>query len=97
MTILRYWFTGRDNESYEIMRALTALSIIAMLFYIGWHLIVNKTFDPMAAGTGLGGLLLGGGLGTATKDGTIGKATKVAGDLNADNIETVVTGDKQGG
>lgn len=89
LRILRFWFTGKDNESYEIMRALTALSIVMMLFYLGWHLIVNKQFDPLAAGGGLGGLLIGGGLGTATKDGTLGKATKVAGDLNADNIENV--------
>lgn len=89
--ILKYWFTGKDNESYEIMRALTALSVVVMLIYIGWHLIVNKTFDPLAAAGGLGALLFGGGAGSAIKDGTIGggKATKVAGDLNADNIETV--------
>lgn len=86
--ILRYWFTGKDNESYEIMRALTALSVIVMLIYIGWHLIVNKTFDPLAAAGGLGALLFGGGAGAAIKDGTLGK-TKVAGDLNAENIENV--------
>ena len=89
LKVLRYWFTGKDNESYEIMRALTALSVIVMLGYIGWHLIVNKTFDPLAAATGLGALLFGGGAGAAIKDGTLGKATKVAGDLNAENIENV--------
>lgn len=89
--ILKFWFTGKDNESYEIMRALTALSVVVMLIYIGWHLIVNKTFDPLAAAGGLGALLFGGGAGSAIKDGTIGagKATKVAGDLNTDNIENV--------
>lgn len=87
--IMRFWFTGRDNESYEIMRALTALSIIVMLGYIGFHLIVNKTFDPLAAATGIGALLFGGGAGAAIKDGTLGKATKVAGDLKAENIENV--------
>jgi hypothetical protein len=87
--VLKYWFTGKDNESYEIMRALTALSVVVMLVYIGWHLIVNKTFDPLAAAGGLGALLFGGGAGSAIKDGTLGKPTKVAGDLNADNIENV--------
>lgn len=77
LRILKFWFTGRDNESYEIMRALTALCVVVMLVYAGWHLIVNKTFDPLATATGLGALLFGGGAGSAIKDGTIGgvKAT----------------------
>jgi hypothetical protein len=87
--ILKFWFTGKDNESYEIMRALTALSVLVMLGYIGWHLVVNKQFDPLAAATGLGALLFGGGAGAAIKDGTLAKPTKVAGDLNTENIENV--------
>lgn len=87
--ILKYWFTGKDNESYEIMRALTALSVIVMLVYIGYHLVANKTFDPLAAAGGLGALLFGGGAGSAIKDGTLSSPTKVAGDLNADNIQNV--------
>lgn len=84
-TILRHFFTGKDNESYEIMRALTALSVVVMLVYIGWHLIVNKSFEPLSAAGGLGALLFGGGAGSAIKDGTLGK-TKVEGDLNTENI-----------
>lgn len=94
INILRQWFTGKDNESYEIMRALTALCVIIMLIYIGYHLIVHKQFDPLAAAGGLGALLFGGGAGAAVKDGTLGKATKVAGDLNTENIENVNTGEK---
>lgn len=81
--VMKFWFTGKDNESYEIMRALTALSVIFMIGYIGWHLVINKTFDPLAAATGLGALLFGGGAGSAIKDGTIGKTVKVA------NVESV--------
>jgi hypothetical protein len=74
--------------------ALTALSVVVMLFYIGWHLIVNKTFDPLASAGGLGALLFGGGAGSAIKDGTLSKpVAKVAGDLNADNIESVQVGE----
>ena len=89
MNVIRHWFTGKDNESYEIMRALTALSVIVMLFYIGWHLIVNKTFDPLAAAGGLGALLFGGGAGSAIKDGTLSKAPapKVAVVEKAENVE----------
>jgi hypothetical protein len=92
LRILKYWFTGKDNESYEIMRALTALCVVVMLVYIGWHLIVNKTFDPLASAGGLGALLFGGGAGSAIKDGTLSKPTKVAGDLQAENIENVEVG-----
>lgn len=73
LRILKYWFTGKDNESYEILRALTALCVVMMLVYIGLHLWFNKTFDPLASATGLGALLFGGGLGSAVKDGTLTK------------------------
>jgi hypothetical protein len=87
--ILKFMFTGKDNESYELLRGLTALCVVVMLVYIGFHLIANKTFDPLASAGGLGALLAGGGLGNALKDGTLSKPTKVAGDLNAENIENV--------
>jgi uncharacterized membrane protein len=76
--LFKQWFTGKDNESYEIMRALTALAVLAMLFYIGWRLIVQHEFDPLAAATGLAALLFGGGAGTAVKDaGGLGAKTKI--------------------
>lgn len=86
--VLKYWFTGKDNESYEIMRALTALSVVVMLVYIGWHLVVHKQFDPLASAGGLGALLFGGGAGSAIKDGTLTKkaAPKVA-TVNVENVE----------
>lgn len=88
--VLKFWFTGKDNESYEIMRALTALSVVVMLIYIGCHLLFNRQFDPLSAAGGLGALLFGGGAGAAIKD-NAGKPAKVAveGDLNAENIENV--------
>ena len=89
-TILKFMFTGKDNESYELMRGLTALCVVVMLIYIGVHLIVNKQFDPLAAAGGLGALLAGGGLGAAVKDGTLSKPTKVAGDLKTEDISGTV-------
>lgn len=71
--ILKFMFTGKDNESYEIMRALTALCVVVMLIFIGFHLVVHKVFDPLAAAGGLGALLFGGGAGSAIKDGTLSK------------------------
>lgn len=88
--ILKFMFTAKDNESYELLRGLTALCVVVMLIYIGVHLLVNKTFDPLAAASGLGALLAGGGLGASLKDGTLGggKTTKVA----VANVETVEVG-----
>jgi len=88
--ILKLMFTGKDNESYELLRGLTALCVVVMLIYIGLHLWFNKQFDPLSACGGLGALLAGGGLGNALKDGTLGqpaKKTNVAGDLKVANVE----------
>lgn len=86
--ILKHWFTGKDNESYEIMRALTALCVLVMLFYIGWHLIMNREFDPLASAGGLGALLFGGGAGTAAKDGLKPKTEINAGPDGNVNVNT---------
>lgn len=87
--ILKFMFTGKDNESYEIMRALTALSVVVMLVYIGFHLIAHKVFDPLAAAGGLGALLFGGGAGSAIKDGTLSKPKPAAPATNIESAEKV--------
>lgn len=85
--ILKLMFTGKDNESYELLRGLTALCVVVMLVYIGLHLWWNKTFDPLASATGLGALLAGGGLGASLKDGTLTKAKGPS--ANIENVESV--------
>lgn len=90
-TVMKYMFTGKDNESYELLRGLTALCVLFMLFYIGWHLIVNKTFDPLQSAGGLGALLAGSGLGNAFKDGTF-SATKSKVSVSAGDAEVNVGG-----
>lgn len=85
--VLKFMFTGKDNESFELLRGLTALCVVVMLVYIGFHLVVHKVFDPLSAAGGLSALLLGGGLGTAVKDGTIGSKPKAA--VAAENVESV--------
>lgn len=87
-TVLKHWFTGRGNESYEIMRALTALSVLVMLVYIGVHLFLHGEFDPLASAGGLGALLFGGGAGAAVKDGGIGGTKINAGPDGTVNVAT---------
>lgn len=84
--ILKFMFTGKDNQSYELLRGLTALCVVAMLVYIGLHMWLNKQFDALAAATGLGALLAGSGLGNAFKDGTIGG---ISPKVNVANVESV--------
>jgi hypothetical protein len=91
-TVLRFMFTGKDNQSYELLRGLTALCVVMMLAYIGIHLFVNKQFDPLASAGGLGALLAGGGLGNALKDGTLG--TTKSPKTTVENIENVQVGEK---
>lgn len=85
-TVLKFMFTGKDNQSYELLRGLTALCVVAMLTYIGLHMWLNKQFDPLTSATGLGALLAGSGLGNAFKDGTIGGQAKTT---TVENIEKV--------
>lgn len=84
--VMKFWFTGRDNESYEIMRALTALSVVVMLIYIGCHLLFNGQFDPLSAAGGLGALLFGGGAGAAIKDNA---GLRKSPNVNVEEAETV--------
>lgn len=88
-TILKFMFTGKDNESYELLRGLTALCVVAMLIYIGLHLWLNKQFDPLMSCTGLGLLLTGGGLGSAIKDGTLTKAKAPTANIESADSVTV--------
>lgn len=61
-------FTGIDNNTFDIARVLWALSCLALIFYAGWNVIVNKqTFNAIDFGGGAAGVLAGGGIGVASK------------------------------
>lgn len=63
------WFTGTDNSTPELGRLLWALSVLAIIFYQGWELIVDKKdFDAIEFGTGIAAILAAGGFGIAAKD-----------------------------
>lgn len=60
--------TGLDNQTYDIARVLWAISCIALIFYEGWSVIVNKQpFSATDFGGGAAGVLAGGGIGVASK------------------------------
>lgn len=54
--------TDFDNETFDTGRILVVIAVIAMIFFVGYDLIVHKaTFDSQSFGIGVGTLL--GGLG----------------------------------
>jgi hypothetical protein len=67
--IFHGWFTGTDNQHFELGRALWALGCLAMIAYQGAALFVLKQpFNPIEFGTGLAAILAAGGFGVAAKD-----------------------------
>lgn len=86
---------GPGNRAWEIARVGLAGGIVSMLGFQGFAIFSGQTFDPTNFGIGYAALLAGGGAAAAAKDMAGRKPTapvKVAGDLNAENIENVQTG-----
>jgi hypothetical protein len=69
LIILRHWFTSKDNQSFELGRALWALGTLALIAYQGLALWWRaQAFSPIEFGTGLAAILAAGGFGIAAKD-----------------------------
>lgn len=67
--VLRDWFTGPDNEHYEMGRFLWFASVLAAIAYPGAAMYFNKqAFDVQAFCLGLAAILAAGGFGVAQKD-----------------------------
>lgn len=68
MSFFKDILTGTSNLQYEISRVLSLAAVASYIAYSGFHLFVNKTFDPLNYGAGFGAILLAAGFGTAAKD-----------------------------
>ena len=68
MSFFKDILTGTSNLEYEISRVLSLAAVASYIAYSGFHLFVNKTFDPLNYGGGFGAILLAAGFGTAAKD-----------------------------
>lgn len=67
--VFRNWFTGTDNRSFEIGRAMWALSVLMGLIYQGIAILLKgQPFSVTDFGVGMGTLLAAGGVGVAAKD-----------------------------
>lgn len=72
--VIRNFFTGTDNQSWEVGRALWALGVVAMIAYQGVAIWVkDQTFNPIEFGTGLAAVLAAGGFGIGQKDRALAK------------------------
>lgn len=75
--VIRNFFTGTDNSSWELGRALWALGVVALIGYQGVALWVKgQPFSPIEFGTGLGAILAAGGFGVGQKDRAFAKVTE---------------------
>lgn len=66
--VLRGFFTSCDNQSFELGRALWALSVVALCICQGVALWKGQAFSPTEFGTGAAAILAAGGFGIAAKD-----------------------------
>lgn len=71
---------GVGNHSLELSRLLWGLSVLAGIAYAGAHLYLNKSFNIVEFGIGMGSLLAGGGAATAMKDTAVAKAQVATGE-----------------
>ena len=61
MEIFKHWFTEKDNVTYDLYRALAALSILVGLGLCIYSTMTGKAFSMQEYGTGVGTLLAGAG------------------------------------
>lgn len=59
--IFRDFFTGKDNRTYDLGRALWAAAVVSYLALAFYEIYNGSTIDYFSYGGGLAGLLAGGG------------------------------------
>ena len=65
----RELLTSSDNHTFELGRALWALSVLAMLAFQGMAIwLKGQAFSPVEFGAGVAAILAAGGFGVAAKD-----------------------------
>lgn len=77
--LLKDWFTGVDNEHYDMGRFLWFAATAAAIIYPGVAMFIMKQeFDVQEFCIGLAAILAAGGFGVAQKDNARTKAVEVA-------------------
>ena len=68
MKLLKDWFTGPNNDNFELSRALWFAGFMLALGCQGYAVYRSGEFDIVTFGQGVGILLLAGAGGTGLKD-----------------------------
>ena len=68
--LIHDWFTEPNNQTYCLIKALTASGALVFFACALIHVIANKSFDFSAFGVGLGSIIAGSGAGLAMKKDT---------------------------
>lgn len=68
--ILKDWFTEPNNQTYCLIKALSACGALTFLGCAIVHVLANKTFDYQAFGLGFASILMGAGGGMYAKKDT---------------------------
>jgi hypothetical protein len=68
--LLKDCLTGRDNETYDVVRVLILSGGLSFIFYAGVAVFKTGTFAMQDFGIGLGAILGGGGAGVGLKSKT---------------------------
>jgi hypothetical protein len=74
MKLLKDWFTGPNNDNFEISRAMWAIGFLLGMGYQGYAIYQGQEFDLRTFAESLGIILVAGGAGTAVKDIGAGKS-----------------------
>lgn len=68
---LRMLLSGKDNMTPDIGRILLFIGALAMVFFTGYDMVINKTpFNSADFGVSFAAMLAGGGAGIAVKRST---------------------------
>lgn len=59
--------TEQDGESYEIVRGLATLAMLALVVFTGWSMAMGSPFDTQNFGIGAGTILAAAGAGIGMK------------------------------
>lgn len=67
MNVIENWFTERDNETFDPIRALAILGVLEYLVLAAYVAYSTRAFDLQNFGIGLSGVLVAAGAAVTAK------------------------------
>ena len=66
--VLKTMFTGKDNTSYDLVRVLTAFTVVMYVTYTGYIVYISGIFNMIDFGIGYTGIMSSAGLAIKLKE-----------------------------